>query len=101
MTMNLPKLMLRTSFGVCFAILSIAAASAAAEQSESVMVNADNFVRAETAAQFDTSLKQTKGAVNEWLHFRTPAPIDQQTVIRMNRDTPTVGRLSTSARAQN
>jgi hypothetical protein len=27
------------------------------------------------------------GAVNQWLHFRQPTPLDQQTIIRMNRDT--------------
>jgi hypothetical protein len=80
-------LMTKASIGVCLAMLTIASASGADDPAKPVIVNADNFVRAETAAQFDTSLKQTKGAVNEWLHFRTPAPIDQQTVIRMNRDT--------------
>ncbi len=25
--------------------------------------------------------------VNKWLHIRQPTPLDQQTVIRMNRDT--------------
>ena len=81
MKMRTSKLMTKASIGVCLATLSIASASAAGEQTDPVIVNADNFVRAETAAQFDTSLKQTGGAVNEWLHFRTPAPIDQQTVI--------------------
>ena len=87
MKMKTSKLLTNVSVGVCLAILSIAPASGADDRTKPVLVNADNFVRAETAAQFDTSLKQTKGAVNEWLHFRTPAPIDQQTVIRMNRDT--------------
>ncbi|MFC1657162.1 hypothetical protein ACFL2P_01135 [Candidatus Moduliflexota bacterium] len=81
MKMYLPNLMMSASIGVCLMILSIASVSGAGDQAEPVIVNADNFVRAETAAQFDTSLKQTGGAVNEWLHFRTPAPIDQQTVI--------------------
>ncbi len=68
------------------ALLALLAASSA-NASEPVMVNVDNFVRAETAEQFDTSLKMTGGAVNEFFHFREPAPIDQQNVIRMNRDT--------------
>jgi hypothetical protein len=25
--------------------------------------------------------------VNRWLYYRAPTPIDQQTVVRMNRDT--------------
>jgi hypothetical protein len=87
MTTNLPKLKMNASIGVCLVILSIASASGADDRAKPVTVNVDNFVRAETAANFDTSLQQTGGAVNEWLHFREPAPIDQQTVIRMNRDT--------------
>ena len=53
-----------------------------------VSVNADNFVRAETASQIDRFLESyVGGKVNTWAHVRTPAPIDNQTVIRMNRDT--------------
>jgi hypothetical protein len=36
--------------------------------------------------QFDRVLKMV-GGVNKWLHLRQPVPLDQQTVIRMNRDT--------------
>ncbi len=53
---------------------------------ETVKVNVDNFVRAETAAQFDRFLKFT-GGVNKWHHIRQPTPLDKQSVIRMNRDT--------------
>ena len=49
-------------------------------------VNVENFVRAETATQFDRALHLI-GGVNQWLHLRTPTPLDKQTVIRMNRDT--------------
>ncbi|WP_455371135.1 DUF1214 domain-containing protein [Petrachloros mirabilis] len=87
MKMQTPKLVTNALIGVCLAILSVASDAGADDPAAPVTVNADNFVRAETAAQFDTSLKQTGGAVNEWFHFRKPAPIDQQTVIRMNRDT--------------
>ena len=69
MKMKNPLLTKNASIGVCLAILSIASASGADDPAEPVIVNVDNFVRAETAAQFDTSLKQTKGAVNEWLHL--------------------------------
>ncbi len=57
-----------------------------AQDDEPVIVNVDNFVRAETAAQFDRGLKVV-GGVNKWLHIRQPTPLDQQSVIRMNRDT--------------
>lgn len=54
---------------------------------EPVLVNVDNFVRAETAIQFDSTLKYSKGEVNTLVHIREPQPLDQQSVIRMNRDT--------------
>ncbi len=51
-----------------------------------VPVTVDNFVRAETAFQFDRTIAMT-GGVNEWVHLRQPTPLDKQPVIRMNRDT--------------
>ncbi len=67
-------------------VLCIAAAGAAAASGEPTKVNVDNFVRAETAAQFDRTLKLT-GGVNRFAHLRGPTPLDKQNVIRMNRDT--------------
>ncbi len=58
----------------------------AAQDDKPVIVNVDNFVRAETAAQFDRGI-MVVGGVNQWLHIRQPTPLDQQSVIRMNRDT--------------
>jgi hypothetical protein len=52
-----------------------------------IHVNVDNFVRAETASQMDRALKIWGLSVNTWAHFRTPTPLDKQTVVRMNRDT--------------
>jgi hypothetical protein len=52
-----------------------------------IKVNVDNFARAETASQFDRALKILDIKINTWGHFRTPTPLDKQTVIRMNRDT--------------
>lgn len=49
-------------------------------------VNVDNFVRAETARYFDGILELGVG-VNQWVHFREPSLVENQTVIRMNRDT--------------
>jgi hypothetical protein len=51
-----------------------------------VTVNADNFVVAETHRMM-RDLQQDSGGVNRFLHHRVPAPIDHQTVIRLNRDT--------------
>lgn len=49
-------------------------------------VNVDNFRAAETARLFDESLKLT-GGINQWFHYRKPTGVDNQPVIRMNRDT--------------
>lgn len=52
----------------------------------SVHVNVDNFVRAETDRMLH-DIQRDAGGVNAFRHNRTPAPIDEQTVIRLNRDT--------------
>lgn len=49
-------------------------------------VNFENFARAETDRMM-AALVQQAGGVNRWHHVRTPTPLDQQTIIRMNRDT--------------
>jgi hypothetical protein len=54
---------------------------------EAVKVNVDNFVRAETAVNFDKTLALLNGEVNKIFHFRKPMPLDGQSVIRSNRDT--------------
>ena len=51
-----------------------------------ITVTNDNFVRAESNRMF-AGLQAQAGGVNTWKHLRAPAPIDEQTVIRMNRDT--------------
>ncbi|QIM19042.1 DUF1254 domain-containing protein [Leucobacter coleopterorum] len=50
------------------------------------IVNSDNFVRAENDRMFH-DLQRDAGGVNRFLHNRQPAAIDNQTVIRLNRDT--------------
>ncbi len=50
------------------------------------LVSDTNFVRAETDRMF-AALQTDAGGVNAFLHHRAPAPLDHQTVIRMNRDT--------------
>lgn len=51
-----------------------------------IPVNVESFVRAETDRMF-ADLQRDAGGVNLFHHNREPASIDQQTVIRMNRDT--------------
>ena len=59
--------------------------SAIADRRE-VTVNIDNFVRAANDLEIGKALALT-GGVNQFFHFREPTPIDNQPVIRMNRDT--------------
>lgn len=49
-------------------------------------VNVDNFARAETNRML-AAIAQVTGGINTWRHDRDFAPLDQQTVIRQNRDT--------------
>ncbi|ODT14596.1 MAG: carboxylesterase [Kaistia sp. SCN 65-12] len=48
-------------------------------------VTADNFVRAESDRYFGAVAR--KGGFGKFDHTREPAPIDDQTVVRLNRDT--------------
>lgn len=49
-------------------------------------VTVDNFVRAESDRMFSAIVDQA-GGVGLWNHVKTPTPIEQQPIIRMNRDT--------------
>jgi hypothetical protein len=55
-------------------------------QAEPVKVNAFNFARAETDLYFGNLIKDA-GALARFHHIRLPTPLDQQSVIRMQRDT--------------
>jgi len=59
----------------------------AVDKDKAILVNVDNFVRAETAAQMDRGLLAPGAAINKFVHFQDPTPLDTQNVIRMNRDT--------------
>lgn len=45
----------------------------------------DNYVRAQTDTMFKSYVED--GALGRFLHIRQPTPLDEQNVIRMNRDT--------------
>lgn len=60
-------------------------AKAAAEK-DAVVINVDNFNRAQTDVNSAGILKQS-GGINTFHHNRAPTPIDKQNIIRMNRDT--------------
>jgi hypothetical protein len=76
---------------ICAAWLfgGIALAASAQTQSraaDAVPVTIDNFIRAESDLYFAGMLKDS-GGIGKFLHRRDPARIDNQTVIRLNRDT--------------
>jgi hypothetical protein len=54
-------------------------------QQQSQIVTAENFARAESDLYFASIVKD--GGFGKFHHRREPTPIDNQTVIRMNRDT--------------
>ena len=60
--------------------------SAAIAADAPIIVNVDNFARAETDMQIGRMVR-IAGGVNKFGHNRGPTPLDQQSVIRMNRDT--------------
>jgi hypothetical protein len=61
------------------------AANTVQAQSTPIPVTVDNFNRAESDLYFGNLVKQ--GGLGKLLHRREPASIDNQTVIRLNRDT--------------
>ena len=57
-----------------------------AKNSQAIPVTVDNFIRAETDWAFNNLLQQ-QGCFGKFCHFRDMAPLDQQPVPRVNRDT--------------
>jgi hypothetical protein len=64
---------------------TIGPAPAVAQEPKPARVTVDNFIRAETDTYFARFVKD--GGFGKLVHERDLAPIDRQTVIRMNRDT--------------
>jgi len=67
-------------------VLTCSAAFAQSLQSSTVIVTPDNFVRAETDMYFHQTVTRA-GGTGKFDHHREPMRIDNQTVIRANRDT--------------
>lgn len=59
--------------------------SSVVASNKSVPVTVDNFIRAESDLYLGNLVKE--GGIGKFLHRREPASIEQQTVIRLNRDT--------------
>lgn len=84
--MQLPSLFLKALLVIGAAFSGIAALSAAdGDTKDKVRVNVDNFGRAETDNYFAKFVKD--GAFGKFQHSRELAPVDSQSVVRMNRDT--------------
>lgn len=77
--MTLPRII----FALTAALAAIPPLQASA--AETVTVDVDNFVRAESDMYMASMVKD--GALGKFVHRREPASIDNQTVIRLNRDT--------------
>jgi len=69
---------------VCLLSLTVAASAQTPGAAQPVTV--DNFVRAESDTYFGNLAKQS-GGLGKLYHHRAPAQIDDQSVIRLNRDT--------------
>ena len=53
---------------------------------DAIPVTPDTFARAESNRMLHDIMAMA-GGINTWGHLRVPTPLDQQTVVRMNRDT--------------
>jgi hypothetical protein len=76
----------RSSVWVLLGTLYANGALAQSPSASTIPVTVDNFIRAESDLYFRGLLKDS-GGIGKFLHRREPARIDNQTVIRLNRDT--------------
>jgi hypothetical protein len=70
-----------------FATGGTAIAQEGSAAGSSAPVTIDNFVRAESDLYFGSALKDSDNVFGKFRHRREVASVDEQTVIRMNRDT--------------
>src|SRR6476646_11909105 len=75
-----------TTFVSLILVAGLTAAHAQTDSSKPAPVTIDNFARAESDLYFGGLLKDS-GGLGKFSHRREPARIDNQTVIRLNRDT--------------
>ena len=66
-------------------LLSVGSATGQ-EKAPGVVVTQETYCRAESDRTFNNTTKLA-GGVNRFFHFRAVTPLDNQTVVRMNRDT--------------
>jgi hypothetical protein len=68
------------------ALASLVLLTVNARAQDAVVVTPETYIRAETDRSFH-NIQSLSGEINRFQHFRTPTPLDEQTVVRMNRDT--------------
>ncbi len=73
-----------TTLNMVFILLFMTLISTTTHAKEAV--NYENFAQVETNLTAGRILN-TAGGINKWVHIKSPTPLDQQTIIRMNRDT--------------
>ncbi len=78
-------MMMNKALTIALLLASAGGPALAQSPAERVPVSVDNFVRAETDVTMAAYVKQ--GGIGKFLHARAPASIDDQKVVRMNRDT--------------
>lgn len=70
----------------------VGALCAADVAAQGMVVTRNTYSRAETDRSF-ANIAQQAGGVNRFFKIRKPTPLDQQTVVRMNRDTLYAGAI--------
>ena len=68
------------------AVVMSTTVQAQAQSAAPVKVTPETYVRAETDRRF-AGIIQGAGGINQFKFFRVPTPLDQQNIMRMNRDT--------------
>ena len=86
MKIFLPRTAIALACALALAPLSATAKDTNPAADSSVVINVDNFNKAQSDLSFEGILKQS-GGINKLHHNRTPTAIDKQNIIRMNRDT--------------
>ncbi|MDL2400583.1 DUF1254 domain-containing protein [Rhizobium mayense] len=81
----------RIKMGILTALIALLSGAALAQQRQTVPVSVENFIRAESDLYFSATVK--KGGMGKFEYNREMTPINNQTVIRMNRDTLYAGAV--------
>ena len=81
-----PRSAIALACAIAIVPLMASAAETKAAADSQIVINVDNFNKAQTDLNYAGILKQS-GGINKLHNSRAPTPIDKQNIIRMNRDT--------------